>query len=321
MTTFAPEKHHQLDPVFKQLLEDKLIPLKAGVQTEVEVSRLPLAIDAIITVDSEEAHQHLQTETPFFYFLRCNQVEFKGPEDPLTIRDYHRIHGRTHLYLSEHDVEPNTMTVTIICANKPRNVLAYKQIRDRFRRLQPGYYRSANRPQIYLIVIRELPPTPQNYLLLLFTGDAGQFRTALEQMLAEGKINYLPYAWRARPEITQEVLNMKRRDGKMTYQESLQHLVDDFGDDILKIIPAEKRLAGLDPAQRLAGLDPAQRLAGLTPEQILASLAQKQLLTDFTTEYLTSHLSLEERKVVLEQLLQSLMAAIPDQKAEQATPA
>lgn len=105
---------------------------------------------------------------------------------------------------------------------------------------------------------------------------------------------------------------MKRRDGKMTYQESLQHLVDDFGDDILRIIPAEKRLAGLDPAQRLAGL---------TPEQILTSLAQKQLLTDFTTEYLTSHLSLEERKVVLEQLLQSLMAAIPEQKAEQATPA
>lgn len=56
---------------------------------------------------------------------------------------------------------------------------------------------------------------------MLFTGDAEQFRTALEQMLAEGKINYLPYAWRARPEITQEVLSMKRRDGKMTYQEGL----------------------------------------------------------------------------------------------------
>lgn len=213
------------------------------------------------------------------------------------------------------------MTVTIVCANRPKNVLAYKQLRDRFRRLQPGYYRSANRPPIYLIVIRELPPIPKNYLLLLFTGDAAQFRTALEQMLAEGNITYLPYAWRTRPEITQEVMKMKRRDGKMTYEESLQFFVKDFGDDIIKMLPVEKRLEGLDPAQRLEGLDPAQRLEGLTSEQILTALSQKQLLTDRNMAYLLQQVSLEERKVIIEQLLQSLLAAIPEQATQPATSA
>lgn len=311
MATNSPETHTHIDPVFKQILEDKLIPMKAGVETEVEVNRLPLKIDAIITVDTEEARQHLQNETPFFYFLTCNQVEFKGEEDPFTVREYYRVFGRTNFYLSEHDTEPDTMTVTIVCANKPKNVLAYKQFRDRFRRLQPGYYRSANRPQLYLIVIRELPPIPKNYLLLLFTGDAAQFRACLEQMLAEGNIAYLPYAWRTRPDITQEVMKMKRRDGKMTYEESLQFLVKDFGDDIIKILPVEKRLEGLDPTQRLEGL---------TSEQILTALSQKHLLTDRSMAYLLQQVSLEERKVIMEQLLQSLLAAIPEETTQPATP-
>lgn len=57
MATNSGETHSHIDPVFKQILEDTLIPMKAGVQTEVEINRLPLKIDAIITVDTEEARQ------------------------------------------------------------------------------------------------------------------------------------------------------------------------------------------------------------------------------------------------------------------------
>lgn len=67
-------------------------------------------------------------------------------------------------------------------------------------------------------------------------------------------------------QILEDNMKMKRRDGKMTYEESLQFLVKDFGDDIIKILPIEKRLEGLDPTQRLEGL---------TSEQILTALAQK----------------------------------------------
>jgi len=73
-----PEQHQQSDPVFKQTVIDELAPLPATLQTEVEVSRLPRTIDAIIMIEGEESWQTVRTNTPFFYLLWHNQIEFKG---------------------------------------------------------------------------------------------------------------------------------------------------------------------------------------------------------------------------------------------------
>ncbi|MEZ4410468.1 MAG: hypothetical protein R3A52_28910 [Polyangiales bacterium] len=43
-------------------------------------------------------------------------------------------------------------------------------------------------------------------------------------------------------------------------------------EQLLRLFPLEKRLAGLAPEQRLAGLAPEQRLAGLAPEEIAQAL-------------------------------------------------
>lgn len=93
----------QIDPIFKQVVTDELTPLTKALQTEVEVSRLPRTIDALITLATDEEVQRVRTETPFFYFSTYNQVEFKGREDPLTIAGSHLISGRTQLYLGEQD--------------------------------------------------------------------------------------------------------------------------------------------------------------------------------------------------------------------------
>lgn len=123
------EKHRQIDPVFKQALTDELANLPAVLQTEVEVSRAQRApartIDAIITIDGEAALQTVRTNTPFFYFLSHNQVEFKGRRDPLTIQGYHLIRGRTHLYIGEQEIPPEALAVTIVCAGKPKTLFTY----------------------------------------------------------------------------------------------------------------------------------------------------------------------------------------------------
>ncbi len=77
-TRETQEKQRQIDPIFKQALTEELANLPAVLQTEVEVSRLPRTIDAIITVDGEGPLQTVRTNTPFFYFLSHNQVEFKN---------------------------------------------------------------------------------------------------------------------------------------------------------------------------------------------------------------------------------------------------
>lgn len=142
------KQRHLIDPIFKQVLTEELTPLTTALQTEVEVSRLPRTIDALVTLATDEELQRVRTETPFFYFLKQNQVEFKGREDSLTIAGYHLIGGRTQLYLGEQDVSPQAMTVTIICAGKPRTVLAYARNFQPFHATETGYYKNDAHPPI-----------------------------------------------------------------------------------------------------------------------------------------------------------------------------
>jgi hypothetical protein len=119
MTDKIRKQRNPLDPVFKQVLADEFAEYQASLQTEVEVGRLPRKIDAVLTVEAEEERQKIGTETPFFYCLKHNQLEFKGRRDRLTEEGYHTIDGRKHFLLSEQKFSPFELTVTIICANKP----------------------------------------------------------------------------------------------------------------------------------------------------------------------------------------------------------
>ncbi|NJR52117.1 MAG: hypothetical protein HC780_23620 [Leptolyngbyaceae cyanobacterium CSU_1_3] len=198
----------QVDPVFKQVLLDELTPLTKALQTEIEVSRLPRTIDALVTLATADELQSVHTATPFFYFATRNQVEFKGREDPLTVAGYHLINGRTQLYIGEQDVAVQAMTVTIICAARPKTVLAHTQTFQPFRPIADGYYKNEAHPPVYLLVVNELPLLSKNYSLLLFAASDRKFRQFLEQVIAEGNTRYIRYAYAIRPQMTRKVLTM-----------------------------------------------------------------------------------------------------------------
>ena len=100
-------QRNQIDPVFKQVLTVRLGQLNIPVQTQVEVSRLPRTMDALVVLNRNPDWENVRSKTPFGHFRQYNQVEFKGRRDPLRIDGYHLIVGRTHLYLSEHDISPS----------------------------------------------------------------------------------------------------------------------------------------------------------------------------------------------------------------------
>ena len=84
-----------IDPIFKQMMTALFQGTGIDIQTEVEVSRLPLRIDVIIRVATQAALHAIQTVTPFWFFLIHNILEFKGPGDPLTIWEYDHWECRT----------------------------------------------------------------------------------------------------------------------------------------------------------------------------------------------------------------------------------
>jgi hypothetical protein len=221
----------------------------------VEVSHLPRTMDAMIRLQNQQEIARVRSETPFTYFLLHNQIEFKGRRDPLTIEDWHRIWGRTHLYLGEQGLSPTEMTVTIVCSQKPVKVLYHSKDHVEFHRISPGYYVSDTKPLVYIIAINELEIIERNYPLLVFASSERKFRQFLKQTFDERNFDYVPYAYAVRPEITKEELAMAGRHQRLSRRE-LQFIAQDIGAELITFLSPEERLRGLSVTERIQDLNP-----------------------------------------------------------------
>ena len=259
-----------LDPVFKEVMTSNFAQLALPVETQVEISRLPRTMDALVVLEETTEREKVRAQTVFNYFRVHNQIEFKGKEDPLTREEYNLIRGRSYLYLGEKRISASLMTVTIISARQPRNVLYHSSFDVNWESENAGHYKSTDLFPVNLFVCNELELNKENYPLLLFAASKKKFRQFVERIVGENNITYIYYASRVQPEITKEVLKMA---GKQSlYDKQLQRIVDSMGTDILKKMTAEERMHGLTVSERLAGLK-LEDLRTLDPE-VKAALLQ-----------------------------------------------
>ena len=250
-------EREEIDPVFKDVLMFCFGQFNILPQTQVEVSRLPRTMDALIIIEQLDYLLKLRLETLFGYFRVHNQIEFKGKNDRLTIYSYHLILGRAHLYLGEKKISASEMTVTIVSARKPIKVLRHCQNDVRWESDEVGHYVNTDVLPVHLIVINELPVEPKNYPLLLFAASKKKFRQFLEQIIKEDNSAYIYYAYRINPELTKEVLGMSRRS--RSYRRNLEFIANDIGEDLIPFLSKEKILEHITTEERLIGLTPEER--------------------------------------------------------------
>jgi hypothetical protein len=254
------------DPIFKQVITTFFQEWEVDIQTEVEVARLPLRIDVIIRIATQEALRAIQALTPFWFFLIHNILEFKGPGDALTINGYNRILGRARLYLSKPDVSESELTLTLICAQTPRKILSHPKLG--FERIRAGYYFSDHHGlNVYLIAINELPTVPVNHLFLLFASSQVKLQEVIKEIVITENVEQLAYAYRMHPKLTKEISNMADK-----YTRNLEYIAQNMGQDLLPYMSIEDRVRDLTPAERLEGLTPSEQLQGLSLEDILDAL-------------------------------------------------
>ncbi|MXV84442.1 hypothetical protein F4X88_16180 [Candidatus Poribacteria bacterium] len=264
-----------LDPVLKEVMAFKFAQLSLPVETQVEISRLPRTMDALVVLEQETERLKVHKQTIFNYFRIHNQIEFKGKEDPLTQSEYHLIRGRSYLYLGEKNISSSLMTVTIISARQPRKLLYHSNLDVKWESESAGHYRSTDIFPVNLFVCNELELVPKNYPLLLFATSKEKFRQFVERIVGEEDITYIYYASRIEPALTKEILDMA---GKQSlYEKQLQQIVDVMGTDLLKKMTPEERMDGLTVSQRVQGLTVSQRVQGLTVGERLAGLSQDDL--------------------------------------------
>jgi len=265
----------EIDPVFKEVMTFNFGQLSLPIETQVEVSRLPRTMDALVLLLQAEDREKVLQETVFDYFRVHNQLEYKGKEDRLTRNGYHLILGRSHLYLGEKQISTSEMTVTIISSRKPRNVLHHSTADVRWEVVGVGHYKSTDLLPVHLFVCNELEMVPKNYPLLLFAASKEKFRQFVEQIVSEDNTIYIYYASRVEPEITKEVLKMA---GKQSlYENNLRRIAESMGEDlipflseeVLKRIPPEKRVRSLTATDIVRSLSPE------TKEELLQLLNQQ----------------------------------------------
>lgn len=310
MSNEARAERQEIDPVFKQLIEDEFDEYQSTCQTEYEVNRLPRTIDAFITVEDEAERQKIHAATPFFYLLKDSQLEFKGRNDRLTKDGYAMIRGRMEFLLSEKNISPSMTTVSIICAGKPRAVFTYakKERKQPFVAMgEKGYYKTDEQPPIYVIVINELPIIPRNYPLLVFASNQRKFRAFLEQMIAEGKRTYIRYAYEVRPQVTKEVLTMAGLTSALS-REDLEFMADDIGRDLVGVMNPKDVLEGMDSEKQrmlISLLNPNEILADMSLENRLQLVRNsiEELLKGIGLEKLWGEMDSENRKMLFESLL------------------
>ena len=258
----------EIDPVFKEVLTFNFGQLDILLQTQVEVSRLPRTMDALVVLQKPEDLAKVREETAFSYFRVHNQIEFKGKEDALTRAGYHLILGRTNLYLGEKDISIQEMTVTIVSARKPIKVLRQSDVK--WEEIGVGHYVSTDILPVHLFVSNELVIEPKNYPLLLFASSKKKFRQFVERIVSEDNTVYIYYAHFPDYELTEEVLEMAGRQS--SYQKNLERVTQDLltiigKEKLLKMMTPEERVRGLPPEERVRGLPPEERVRGLTPEE------------------------------------------------------
>ena len=105
MSTDSPmADRHFLDPIFKEVMTFNFAQLALPVETQVEISRLPRTMDALVVLEQTAEREKVHTQTAFNYFRVYNQIEFKAKNDPLTRDEYNFIRGRSYLYLGEKQI-------------------------------------------------------------------------------------------------------------------------------------------------------------------------------------------------------------------------
>ncbi len=246
----------EIDPVFKAVMCFRFGQLGIPVKTQVEVSRLPRTIDAVLILELESDLEKVRYETPFCYVRTYNQIEFKGIADSLTISGFRLILGRANLYMGENKIPAEEMTITIISSRKPIKVLQ-SESEVEFLPLGDGYYQSTNKPPVNLIVINELEITPKNYPLLMFASSKKKFKEFLLDTVKNNCFDaYVEFAYRVNPEITKEMIEMSSYG---LSKKKLQFIVNDIGPKLLPLFPKEELLKQLTLEDRLAGLTAEDR--------------------------------------------------------------
>lgn len=101
---------------------------KLSFEPEHLLSKKPMQIDELIikVKDNEKVQKNIGK-----IFRKYNIIEYKSPDDYLTINDFYKVYGYSCFYQADtenvFEIQPQEVTITFICNHYPRTMIQHLQ--------------------------------------------------------------------------------------------------------------------------------------------------------------------------------------------------
>lgn len=140
----------------------------AGIQIELEkesenlifenehmLSTKPMQVDVLIT--KKDAEKNIQKNIGQI-FRKYNLIEYKSPDDYLSINDFYKVLGYAYFYMADtahvNEIQCEELSISYVCAKYPRELISYLVAKGHtIEKKEDGiYYIHGNRFAIQLVV-------------------------------------------------------------------------------------------------------------------------------------------------------------------------
>ncbi|GHU23157.1 hypothetical protein FACS1894164_06970 [Spirochaetia bacterium] len=229
--------------------------------TEYQLNKEPLIMDLLIIKKPADL---VITKNIATIFKKENIVEYKSPEDYVSIADFYKVYGYAYLYISLNNIPVTDVTITFVETRHPRDVLKHLSTVRGYsvEETSSGIYRiSGDIIPIQIIESKKLPEAEDIWLKNLSNDlNSRRLRGIFEESMKRGKDpdveTYLYTVLQANPEIVKEIKEMS----KLTLEEVLEDWITEW------------KTEGLQKGRQEEKLETARKfkLMGLSVEQIAA---------------------------------------------------
>jgi hypothetical protein len=156
-------------------------------ESEYQLTTEPLRIDVLIVKKKKDVVIKKNIGQIFRGF---NIIEYKRPDDHVTIEMYHKTQCYSRLYASLNKVDINEMSVTLVVTRLPRKLLTFLKKQYTVKNVLPGiYYVEGDTSPTQILVSTELPEEENVWL------------TSLRKDLTEEQINRVLVATEGREKV------------------------------------------------------------------------------------------------------------------------
>ena len=200
-------------PAFAQAIENELEDNRDALtfETEHQLTTEPLRIDVLIIKKKKNVVLKKNIAQVFREF---NIVEYKSPEDHVTIEDYHKTHCYGRLYAALNKVDINTVSVTVVVNRYPRKLLAFLRNQYTVQNVQQGIYLVKGDTTPTQVLVSEELPEEDNFWLTNLRNDLTEEQLERVLTVAEEResVDAYVYAIVSANTKTAEDLYMKKKD-------------------------------------------------------------------------------------------------------------